>query len=608
MAIFDPSAFLKTVTPAVQGYEGAAPALLFEVYRDGVSARAAHGTVGLDDDTPARADHKFEIGSQTKMMTATVLLQLASEGKLSLDDKMADVVDVTPLAGIANIEDVTIRQLLTHSSGIPDYLNDCEDIVAEIWARISGTPPQPVGAAEFLELLQAKNAPANFAPGTDTKYSNTGFVLLEMIIEKVTGESMAEVFQTRIFDPVGMTSTSLPGFDRPEGLLRSYALSEGDLVDVTYMPIDSGAEGGVISTTGDMIRFMKALAIDQTLVPEDQVDELGAYFVASGFEGELLGHGGGTAGTGSATYVHLPTGTIFSAVETSRAPSDFFKGPFTDAMTAVAFDQTWQSFQNSGGDGSFAGSAADLDISETHGTDGQRDTVLEMGDVSLTVDGGMADLATDRMQFEDGSILHITEAGGARYSVWRNAREAMDANNQIIGGTGKDRLTGGHGDDKISGGDGRDRLSGKRGDDVLDGGAGADRLKGGRGDDALHGGAGHDRLKGGRGADLLDGGKGQDILVGGRGADTLSGGTGNDYLNGGRGADVFVFAENSGHDSIVHFENGRDKIDLSALDLEFSDLTINEFGCGFSSEISFEGGSVLLQYADAPLTVDDFLF
>ena len=622
MSNFDPAAFLASVEPKASEYDGAASAFLIEIYRNGVSAEVAHGTVSHESDTSASNDNKYQIGSQTKMMTATVLLQLASEGALSFDDKLADVMDVSGLGGIANIENATLYQLLTHSSGIADYANDTTVMQQQIWEQLQS---RPVGPTEIIEMFNELEAPANFEPGTETSYSNTGFLLLGMAIEAVTGNTMAEELHTRIFEPLGMSSTSLPGSSIPEGILSSYAMISGELADVTRVPLDLGSEGGVVSTTGDMVRFMKALAIDQTLVAEDQYDALEQYFIASGFSGEFLGHTGGSLGTGSIAYVHLPTETIIVAVEPTRVPSDFFSTTMPEVMTSIILDQTWQSFQI-GEKIEFVLSAAELDISEETGTDGSLDMALGMGGVSLTLDGALSDLDSSSLVFDDGSVILVADAAGERISIRSDARGSLTTDNQLIGLAGTDQLIGGRGDDKIiggsgedilkgrrgddlmQGGDGDDRLSGNRGNDQIDGGTGDDLLVGGRGNDALDGGVGNDILRGGRGADQLEGGAGNDRLVGGRGNDVLFGGEGDDVLLGGKGTDTFVFAETSGVDTVIGFETGKDKIELTTLSLTFEDLTIREQRYGYAEEVSFEGGSILFLDAGSQLCADDFLF
>jgi len=124
----------------------------------------------------------------------------------------------------------------------------------------------------------------------------------------------------------------------------------------------------------------------------------------------------------------------------------------------------------------------------------------------------------------------------------------------------------------------------------------------------LNGGEGNDRLHGNNGADILFGGAGRDVIKGGTGDDRLNGGEGNDLLFGGKGADTFVFAENAGDDRVYGFENGRDKIDLTAFDITFQDLDIECLRGGHANEVTFDGGSILVINLDAQLMADDFLF
>lgn len=629
MTSFNPNDFVGGLQQAVDNYDGNAPAVLLQVYRNGVSAKAATGTTGIGNDTPATNDDKFEIGSQTKMMTATVLLQLVSEGKFSLDDKLADVMDVSHLSGIANIEQATLRQLMTHTSGIPDFLNDFinEDGIPSVALPLLQDPPQPIGVDHYLNFLNSANAPAKFEPGAGNSYSNTGFLLLGLAIENVTGNTLADEFQTRIFDPVGMTSTSAPGFGRPDDILSSYTELDGQLVDVTRLPIQEMGESGVVSTTGDMIRFMKALALDKTLVPADQMDALAQFFGVTNLDTEIIGHSGGTFGTSTVTFIDLKTGMIISGAETARSSTaDFLDNDIESVAVAALQNPAWFSVGNGNGDIDFTVTAADMNITETLGTDGAVDTLLTMGRVSLAIDGKIGDLNTDRFTFKDNSTLFIADESGSRFSIRSDAFDARSADNQLIGLGGKDVLIGGYGDDKISGGagndrlfgrsgddrisggDGNDRLGGNTGNDHLDGGNGNDRIRGGNGDDHILGGAGDDALKGDRGNDILVGGAGDDELIGGRGKDTLDGGTGDDLLYAGAGADTFVFAENSGQDVILGFQGGEDKIDLSALNLTFDDLTIKQAWCGLETTVSFGNAEISVVGGSAQLTADDFIF
>lgn len=628
MTQFDPAAINRSVSETINSYDGPAPALIFEAYRDGVSVSSATGTVSLDDPTLATTEDKFEIGSQTKMMTTTVLLQLVDEGNFSLDDRLADVMDVSAMSWMPNIEEVTVRQLMTHTSGIPDFLNDVPGVEDAIIEMLSQDPPQPVGPDQYLALLEEFGPPALSEPGTEYNYSNTGFLLLGLLIEETTGTTLAEEYQSRIFDPAGMTSSSLQGFDRPDDILNSYAVVDGEFVDVTNLPIADLGDGGVVSTTGDMIRFMKALLVDGTLVPEGQGDALEQYFAAGGGleEGGLIGHGGGTFGATSITLFDPVTGTIFSIAETMRygpdTPSDLAFQAFFDLVENPA----WNADYTAGGSIAFAASAADFEVSEAVGTDGAAETHLIIDGVTLTLDGALSELDTNRLSFEDGSILFVADTSGSNFNVQRDARDAAAADNQLVGLGGDDRLVGGRGDDKISGGSGDDDLKGRRGDDEISGGngndnlagnrgddqllgeAGADNISGGRGDDWLDGGNGDDLLRGGRGDDDLSGGAGDDILRGGRGNDTLDGGEGDDILIGGRGADTFVFSANSGDDVIRNFESGKDQIDLTILNLTFDDLQVSESRGGRSFEVQFDDASLMINTLCGELTEADFLF
>lgn len=628
MTQFDPIAIKNGVSAIINSYDGPAPALIFEAYRDGISVSFATGSVGLDDPTQATTDDKFEIGSQTKMMTTTVLLQLVDEGHFSLDDRLADVMDVSGLSWMPNIEETTVRQLMTHTSGIPDFLNDVLGIEAAVIEMLSQDPPQPVGPDQYLALLEEFGPPALSEPGAEYNYSNTGFLLLGLLIEDTTGTTLAEEYQSRIFDPAGMTSSSLPGFDRPGGILNSYAVVDGEIVDVTNLPVADLGDGGVVSTTGDMIRFMKALLIDGTLVPESQGDALEQYFAAGGALGEdgLIGQGGGTFGTTSITLFDPVTGTIFSVAETMRygpdIPSDVAFQAFFDLLENPA----WNADYTDGDDIDFAASAADLQVSEVVGTDGSPDTLLTVDGVTLSLDSRLSDLETERLTFEDDSILFVADASGSNFNVQRDAKKSATVDNQLVGLEGDDRLVGGRGDDKISGGagdddlsgrrgndkisggDGDDNLTGNRGDDHLSGDNGADNIAGGRGHDWLDGGSGDDLLRGGRGDDELYGGTGDDVLRGGRGNDTLDGGEGDDILVGGRGADTFVFRANSGDDVIRKFESGKDQIDFTLLNLTYDDLQVSENRGGCSFEVQFDDASLVINTLHGELAESDFLF
>lgn len=646
-----------------------APATLMEVWRDGLAVAKAHGVVELGSDRAASADDRFEIGSQSKMMTAVVVLQLVQEGKVALDDRISDHLDLSGLPDIANIDTATIRHLLANRSGIPDFDTVMGDSGLPVFIEnIIANPDVPQGPDEMLAI--AAGHPAAFAPGQGYEYSNTNFLLLEKLIEQVTGNSMGDELATRIFDPLGMDDT-LPGaLDRPADILHSYAtLPDGTPLEVTNVPINLGGAGGVVSTTADMIRFLDALLVSETLLDPAMLAQMtdfrdadnqpdgngnGLGLGSSEINGQhFVGFFGGTLGTNSGTILHVESGTVVSVavthsgVEPSALVLSAFEQIFTDGHWA-SFDPTDDSF-------TIAGSAAEVDLHEDTSVAGAVETVLTKGDVSLSFAGDMAGFDAARLSFSDGSVLRVADAGGERIDILYDTRLGagnetgqtgpQEADNRLIGLGGNDGLFGGHGDDRISGSGGNDRLAGRdgddrleggnghdvldggrgrdhlsggtgsdqlsggRGDDMLKGGAGHDLLDGGRGDDHLSGGAGSDQLRGGRGDDTLEGGAGHDLLEGGRGDDRLEGGAGHDLLVGGDGNDVFVFGASGAHDHdhVLDFQAGTDRLDLSGAGVGFGDLAVTALADGLA-HVTFGQTEITLTGQFSELTEADFLF
>ncbi|HSU26629.1 MAG TPA: serine hydrolase domain-containing protein, partial [Pyrinomonadaceae bacterium] len=189
------------------------PSASVAVVKDGqVAYLKAYGTARLESNTPATPAMRYSIGSISKQFTAAAMLLLQEEGKLSLDDKVGKY-----LPDLTRANEVTIRQLLSHTSGYQDYWP--QDYVMPMMLK-------PVTADKILEMWARK--PLDFEPGTKWQYSNTNYVIAGVIIEKVSGMPLMEFLQKRVFTPLKMTSVS--DIDRarlgdtdPTGYLR-YAL------------------------------------------------------------------------------------------------------------------------------------------------------------------------------------------------------------------------------------------------------------------------------------------------------------------------------------------------------------------------------------------------
>jgi D-alanyl-D-alanine carboxypeptidase len=232
-----------------------------------------YGATELGGTTPPRADTYFRIASNTKTMTAAVIVQLAQEGKLRFDDRVSKYVQ-----GVPNGDDITISELLKMRSGLYNYTSEPE------LAESLDHDPTRVWTSEELLAIAFKHPPA-FAPGKEYDYCNTNYVLLGLTAEKLEGKPLARIFQDRLFGPLGMKATLLPASTSnaiPEpyahGYLygsSSYALADApypaDLIsaakagtlkpndDTDQNPSYAFAAGGVISTAEDLATWMRAL-------------------------------------------------------------------------------------------------------------------------------------------------------------------------------------------------------------------------------------------------------------------------------------------------------------------------------------------------------------
>ncbi|WP_299772631.1 serine hydrolase [uncultured Tateyamaria sp.] len=623
MSLFDPDALNSGPAEALEEFANSneAPAVLLEIVRDGLSVRNAAGTTERFGDQAASTDNTFEVGSQTKMMTSVIVQQLVGEGVIDFDAPLAEQMNITGLEDIPNIGEVTVREVLANRSGIPDF--DTIPGQGELPAFIEqllANPTQPFGPDDMLALVAEQ--PADFAPGEAYGYSNTNYLLLQKLIEQKTGDSFAEVVSDRIFSVAGMDDSSMRSEGQTDGMLRSYAeLFPDNVLDVTDVPIDFGAAGGAVSTTSDMIRFMDALLVSRTLLPPEQLEEMLDFRAADGtpsLDGESLGlssgiaygqqfigFAGGTLGTNTATFLHVESGTIFSIAGTLSEVEPTVL--LVQAFSAIYNDDSWANFDPSDESFTIAGTAAEISLTEDEDASGGPETVLELGNASLTFEGRLGDLDTGRFTFSDGSTLSIGTDGRDFINVLRQTPDAAHSDNQLIGGAGNDHLRGGHGDDKIDGGDGRDFIRGRDGDDSISGGEGNDFLRGDHGDDKIDGGDGRDHVRGGHGDDTLSGGDGNDMIRGGEGDDILNGGAGRDLMWGGEGADTFVVQANAGHDRIFGFNADEDLLDFSQTGLSFEDLQIDSYGS--HTRVSYGDNEVaIFSTSYEPLTEDSFIF
>jgi CubicO group peptidase (beta-lactamase class C family) len=249
-----------------------------------------YGPANREYDIPNTPDTKFRLGSNTKQFTAMGVMILADEGQLSVDDPISKFYPDYPEG-----DRITIHHLLTHSSGIVNY-NNIPDYGEKMML--------PMSIDEVIDWF--KNEPLQFEPGERFAYSNSGYVILAGIIEKVSGKSYADFLHDRIFEPLGMHNT---GQDVSTEIIKNRATGFGSdgqhIYQVPYrdMPFTSGA-GSLYSTINDLFLWDQALYTD-TLVSHETMNKIFTphianygygWFIDERFGRKLIWHGGAING------------------------------------------------------------------------------------------------------------------------------------------------------------------------------------------------------------------------------------------------------------------------------------------------------------------------
>jgi len=217
--------------------------------------------IGLADrarGVPNTLDTQFAIASGTKGLTALAVMSLVAEGRLALDATVESVLE-----GAGDLVDsaVTIRHLLAHASGMGDYLE--EGAIADIEDHVLEVPVDRLTSpADFLPLLRGRSA--KFQPGTRFAYCNSGYVLLALVIEAVSGRSYYDVVKERVSAPAGMEATAFLRLDKlPDGAAIGYLPNRGWRTNDVHVPVRGAGDGGAYATASDMARLWRALFAGQ---------------------------------------------------------------------------------------------------------------------------------------------------------------------------------------------------------------------------------------------------------------------------------------------------------------------------------------------------------
>jgi CubicO group peptidase (beta-lactamase class C family) len=303
--------------------ESGVPSASVAVVKDGqITYIQAYGNAKLDPPAAARPDLRYSIGSISKQFTATAILMLAEEGKLSLDDPVSRF-----LPTLTRAREVTIRQVLSHTSGYQDF-----------WPQ-DYVPPfmlQSVTAEKLLELWAGKSL--DFDPGAQWQYSNTGFVIAGLIVEKAAGMPLMQFLRQRVFTPLGMTSVTDVDEGRltepdPTGYMR-YALGP-----LRPAPKEGKgwlfAAGELAMTAQDLAKWNISLIRQKLLKPasykemETEVllkNGLAAHYglglsIRSDSGRRVLEHGGEVSGFTAENVVYPDDGTAITVLTNSDAAS-----------------------------------------------------------------------------------------------------------------------------------------------------------------------------------------------------------------------------------------------------------------------------------------------
>jgi CubicO group peptidase (beta-lactamase class C family) len=292
-----------------------APGAAVIVVQDGkVLFRKGYGMADLAKGRRMDSTEQQRIGSITKQFTATAILILADEGKLSTADEVSTYLPEFTTGG----RKITIEQLLTHTAGVSNYTSK---------AAFKTDMEQPMSVDAVIALF--KDDPLAFEPGSAYAYSNSGYILLGAIIEKISGISYAEFIQQRIFAPLGMRDTAHDGFAKGQAVRAAGHTTTAN----GYGPCRVAsmtrayAAGAVVSTLDDLVKWNDAIVAGKLLKAETWRKALTSHTLPNGESigygygwrinqlhgSERMAHGGGIPGH-SAYVMRMPKEKLFIAV------------------------------------------------------------------------------------------------------------------------------------------------------------------------------------------------------------------------------------------------------------------------------------------------------
>ena len=230
------------------------PGLAVIVLKNGEAVfKQGYGLANLETRAAITPDTDFRLASFTKQFTATCIMLLVHDGKLSYDDTLTKIFPGFPAYGGA----ITVRMLLTHTSGVKGY----EDLYAVQFPGVDDRKVPQIKDAEILTLMEQQSA-TEFPPGSQWRYSNTGYAMLAIIVEKVSGKPFGEFLRERIFAPLKMTGTLAyeKGKNQVPHRALGYASKKGAWVEADQSSTSAVlGDGGIYSNVEDLAKWDRAL-------------------------------------------------------------------------------------------------------------------------------------------------------------------------------------------------------------------------------------------------------------------------------------------------------------------------------------------------------------
>lgn len=313
---------VNEIVTQVVDKSGAGAIVLVEI--EGEQTIVTTGIANRETGLAMDASQMMRPASIGKLYTAAVIHRLVLDGQIDLEATASAYLHAETIAGIANADIATVRQLISHLSGIPDYYDDA-------WFENVNTVE---GNTLDRTLAHIRGRPADFAPGTDHSYSNTNFQLLGRIAENVTGKSLGQLMQEIIFAPLDLQATVYNQPFGPADVIHGYGLDGNPDFDAYPLLENDGPDGGVFTTAADMAEFYTALfTADGSLADlgrsmlsqkydrgNGRYRALGPFFVDHPLGVQIVGHGGSIVGYASqAVRVMEPGITVIVHLNQDRS-------------------------------------------------------------------------------------------------------------------------------------------------------------------------------------------------------------------------------------------------------------------------------------------------